>query len=167
MARAPASASAKMIGKAIPIPGPESPESDEVGEGEATPPRPCELLGAVAVAAAALAAPFASGPGFLRLWAVLGEPFAPPGVPVPEVLAVPEDFPADPDALPPPEALPPPVGVLPPTPGMLSWYWSMPELPLGTWAPAAAGRANASTVRVMTILRARIHTEYTDRPPKD
>jgi hypothetical protein len=86
---------------------------------------------------------------------------------VPEVLAVPKDFPADPDALPPPEALPPPVGVLPPTPGMLSWYWSMPELPLGTWAPAAAGRANASTVRVMTILRARIHTEYTDRPPKD
>ena len=52
---APASASARMIGRTTPIPGPESSESPEVGEAEAK--SPCELLGAVAAAASAASFP--------------------------------------------------------------------------------------------------------------
>ena len=104
-ARAPARASARMIGSATPMPGPESPEEPEL-------PEPCEGRGAVAAAAPAV--PFPSGPSLSRLRPVLGGTSGPPcAVPVP-----PDPF--------------GPVGRFPPTPGMLSWYWSTPEFPGGT-----------------------------------
>jgi hypothetical protein len=79
-------------------------------------------VGAGAVAAAAAAVALPSGPCLSSLRTMLGEMWDSPDVEAdPPVEAVPE--PPDPD---------PPVGRFPPTPGMLSLYWSIPELPGGT-----------------------------------
>jgi hypothetical protein len=91
-----------MTGRTQPVPGSEFPEELECREG----------LGAVAAAAAAVA--FPSGPSLSSFCAVLGEIRVWLGDgPVPEAVPAPD----------------PPVGRFPPTPGMLSLYWSMPELP--------------------------------------
>ena len=95
------------------MPGPESPDEPRSGAG----------VGAGAVAAAAAAVALPSGPCLSSLRTVLGE-IRDCGDPEidPPVAAVPGPDP-DPD---------PPVGRFPPTPGTLSLYWSIPELPGGT-----------------------------------
>jgi hypothetical protein len=103
------------------MPGPESLDDPRSRSGAGP--------GAVATAAAAVALP--SGPCLSSSRTVPGEiwdPWDPPdaegGPPVeadPPVEAAPD--PPDPDS---------PVGLFPPTPGTLSLYWSIPELPGGT-----------------------------------
>ena len=146
MLTAAANASARMTGRAQPIPGPVSPEESAPPPEESAPPEACRRGGAVASAAAAVA--FPSGPSFSRRCAVVGETRDSVGR-----APVRDDSPA-PDPFPVPDEFGPPVGRFPPTPGMLSWYWSTPEFPGATvCALAAAGRARASRVRVMTIPR--------------
>ncbi len=130
------------------MPGPESP-SPRGGEGEAKPPRPCERLGAVAAAAAA--APFPSGPSFSRLLrrararsAIHPRRTRPDAFPVPE-----HPFPT----FPVPDRSGPWAGFRPPR-GCSPGTGRRRSCPEGTsCAPAAAGRARARRIRVRTIPR--------------